>query len=544
MEAGYKDVRCEICGAPARYDIVKGRYLCAYCGSSVDVVDAKKQKQGFRKIHLQKLKDSASDYELNVAQCSGCGAKIVFEEGEATTNCAFCNRALVRKQYLDTKEFPELIIPFKITRKEAIDRLTKWCNENSNKKEAKALRENVDKLQGFYLPYELIKGPVKCSVSRKDSYGKYTCEGYVDNIFINCSKQLDNHLLDGFEPYKLDELKEFSFSYVAGQRVKVSDIDEKELIRRIDKEIGEDYTPLVRKTLESGNIDIDTNCEAALRMPVLLPVYYLKLGNSAVGVNGQTGKYAILSMDQSYAYFLPWWLKAIIATILITAVAFFGFRIFGMDINQALFISGLLSLITLIITLCAYSDSVRNNFRVLKERKIFSSKDAVSKREGKELIYDKADEKICEAPLFFENIDNRKTQVIYRFTTVSRIIKTALLAMFVLFLPVIIALFLNGFDFERLELGGSAVWFCIMVPVIPIYILKFAIIELYERPLIYIVDEKGKTRRYRKKYKIRLDSEKLKEILSIIFIPPGSLAFWFGILSFMVMCYLTAFGFD
>ena len=113
-----------------------------------------------------------------------------------------------------------------------------------------------------------------------------------------------------------------------------------------------------------------------------------------------------------------------------------------------------------------------------------------------------------------------------------------------LFLPVIIALFLNGFDFKRLELGGSAVWFCIMVPVIPIYILKFEKIELYERPWIYLLNEDGTKKRYHQKIKLNINKNVIGDILRALFIPPVSLAVWFGILCFCVMCYLTAFGFE
>ena len=120
---------------------------------------------------------------------------------------------------------------------------------------------------------------------------------------------------------------------------------------------------------------------------------------------------------------------------------------------------------------------------------------------------------------------------------------TALLALIVLFLPVIVALFLNGFDFARLELGGSAVWFCIMVPVVPIYLLKFAVIELYDRPWIYRILENGKRKRYRKP--MNIDFVELgATVLKAMFVPPVSLAVWFGLLCFGVMCYLTAFGFD
>ena len=117
----------------------------------------------------------------------------------------------------------------------------------------------------------------------------------------------------------------------------------------------------------------------------------------------------------------------------------------------------------------------------------------------------------------------------------------AVLAILALFLPVIIALFLNGFDFQRLTLGGSAVWFCIMVPVVPIYILKFDVIERYDRPWIYVRYPEGKEKRWRpKRDKSGITA---KDVLRVLFVPPLSLAIWFGIACFCAMCYLTAFGF-
>ena len=117
-----------------------------------------------------------------------------------------------------------------------------------------------------------------------------------------------------------------------------------------------------------------------------------------------------------------------------------------------------------------------------------------------------------------------------------------LLAILVIFLPVVIALLLNGFDFQRLDLGGSAVWFCIFVPVVPIYVLKFGVIELYERPLIYLLQEDGKKKRYHEPVDWKEVGTTVLELLKYLFIPPACLAVWLAIASFCVICYLTAFG--
>ena len=197
------DVHCPKCGAPAKYDIVRGSYQCGFCGSSVQINEALAEKQGFQTLQQEKIRKSAERYRLMRASCSGCGAEIVFDENEAMSGCAFCGRALVRKDYIQSEDMPEMILPFRITREEAAECLNSWCRKNSGKAEAKHLSADIGALQSFYLPYELIRGPVTSRVSRMDSSRIYTCGGYVDKVFVNASRQLDNLLLDAMEPFEL-----------------------------------------------------------------------------------------------------------------------------------------------------------------------------------------------------------------------------------------------------------------------------------------------------------------------------------------------------
>ena len=545
MGANFADVHCPSCGAPARFDIVSQQYLCAYCGGRVGIKEAIAQKQGFRSFRQGKIKESAGKYHLSRGLFIGCGAEIVFDEGEAMSNCAFCGRTLVRKDYISSKELPELIIPFRITEEEARIRLADWCDQHPLKNEAKHIREHIDELKGFYLPYELVRGPVTCQVSRMDGGKPYTCSGFVDNVFVSCSKQLDNMLLDGMEPFELDELQAFDFAYAAGHRIKTPDVEEKALLKRVNTEVSADYAPTVRKTLETKAVDVATDSDSALRMPVLMPVYYICAGESMAAVNGQTGKVSVRAEKTSHYYFVPWWVKAIISTLLISGGAFLAFWGFGMTKGESLYLAGLLAVIWFIITLCAYSDTVHNAFRVESERKIFTSRGGPLRRTEQGLVQDKNEiKKQVTPPVFFEKIEGVIKPVILKFTSPLRIAQTAALALVALFLPVIIALFLNGFDFARLELGGSAVWFCIAVPVVPIYILKSARIELYEHPWIYLLNPDGSTKRYHKKYDVKVNKDTVMTVLGVTFLPPGCLAVWFAILAFCVMCYLTAFGFD
>ena len=530
MENKITSIYCPQCGAPARFDIVKQQYLCDYCGSKVTVDEALEQKKGFRRIQSKKISESLKDFRLFHVNCSGCGADLVFEENEALSTCPFCGKSLVRSEYLHTGNMPESVVPFKVTLKEAKKRLQDWCDANRSKPEAKLLSDHIDELNAYYLPYELIRGPVNLNAERMDGMRTYHCRAFLEDDFVNRSVQFDNLLLDGMEPYDIDDLSAFDFGYVAGHRVKIADLSDAQLQDRAKKEISVLYSDPISKVLETDRIDVDANIDRAIRLPVLLPVYYVKNGQLTAAVNGQTGKAAVRAIKESHYYFLPWWFKAILATLAFSGILYAVFRLAGMDPQSSLLITGLLAFFFIIVTLCLYSDTTKNSFAVSAGHRIYTSEQKEKQR--------------IEDPIFFEKIDGEWKPVVLKFTTPLRIARMLVLSFVALFLPVIVAWFLNGFDFKSLHLGGSAVWFCIAVPVVPIYLLKFGIVELHDNPWIYLRTDTGKLKRYRQKRPSLLNKNTLKAILRTLFVPPVSLAVWFAILSFIVMVYLTATGLD
>ncbi len=484
----FSDVFCPSCGSAAHFDIIHQNYKCSYCDGRVEIRDAIKEKQGFRELHQKKIKEDAKKYKLLSGYCSGCGATVVFEENEPMATCAFCGKALVRKEYTSDKELPELLIPFRITEDEAKKIAKEWCEANKNKEEAKHFSERISNIKGFYLPYELIRGCVRCSnVGRKDAYARFDCRGDVDNL-----------LLDAMEPFELDDLKEFDFAYLAGQRVKVSDIDNYELEKRICDELEENYKKELKKTFKTDALDISVATESMLRMPVLLPVYYICDGNFMAVINGQTGKVSVRAEKDSYYYFLPWWLKAILSNIIICSIIYLVMVICGAKKDVALTALGCLAVIIGIVTLCLFEqDSKKKAFKELAGRKIFSSKNYPYRRkETGELFKDQTElKREMNAPVFFQNYLGEEKLVEYDFASIKRLFPMYLTGFVVLFLPVICALLINGFDFQKLTLGGSAVWFCIFVPTVPIYLLKYAYVTLYNSPWIYIINEDGSKKR-------------------------------------------------
>ena len=384
--------------------------------------------------------------------------------------------------------------------------------------------------------------------------GVYHCGGFIDEVFVNCSEQLDNLLLDGMEPFDLNGLTEFDFAYVAGHQVKTDNITGKELERRVREEVAASYAPAVRKVLETEAVQVEADVASVVRMPALLPVYYLCDGDLMAAVNGQTGKVSVRAIKESHYYFWPWWLKSLAATLIIGLIAYFGFFLFSGDVRGSAFLTALLSFVTLIVTLVAYSNTDRVSFRIERGRKIFTSGDVALVRtrgttgagaadgNDRNLTRTKLPKRNITPPVFFATLNGKREEVEIRFSSPLRFVRMILTALVVLFLPVIVALLLNGFNFSQLNLGGSAAWFCIFVPVVPIYLLNFGRIELYDRPWFYVTKPNGKKKRYKGNPGMS-KKEIFLTALKLLFKPPECLAVWFGLVCFCTMCYLTAFGF-
>lgn len=541
MRNNITDIHCPSCGAPAAFDIVRQQYTCSYCGGTIETRDVSKLKKGFRKIQQERIRNSSPQYRLQNAICSGCGAEIIFQENEAVSNCAFCGRSLVRKKFAMGKRLPENVIPFTITEGEAKQALYTWCMQNKSKREAKHLEPLISELKGFYLPYELVRGPVHMRVSRMDRGKTYACESFMNQEFINRSSQLDNLLLDGMEPFDLEGLTEFDFAYVAGLGVKTSDISGDELIKRTKEEVANTCLPAVRKVLETKAIQVLANVDDALSIPVLLPVYYICRDGVMAAVNGQTGKVSVRAEKESHYFFAPWWVKSIFYTLLGGGLCYLAFLLFGMDRMEGLMFSGALTFFFLIVTLCLFSDTTKNKFSVEAGRKIFTSGDHTLRREGASLV---VSEKILERrisdPVFLWNINGKVWPARLKFTTPYRVVRMILLCMLVLFLPVVLALLINGFQFSQLRLAGSAIWFCIAVPTVPIYLLKFGIVQLYEKPWVYVQNQVGKWVRYKQPSFSLLKHTTLRDVLKLLFVPPASLGVWFGLITFAATVYFTA----
>ena len=253
-----------------------------------------------------------------VHSCQNCGAQVIIPKGEAMGKCGFCGGKFARRAFGKSDELPEVLIPFVLTEDEARGKLAEWVKKNSRKEEAQTVLANIQALRGYYLPYELIRGPVTAQVQRMETYSdrKYNMGGFLNGIAVNTSKQLDNLVLDAMEPFEWTAARPFEFAFIAGQRVKLSDVDGMTLENRVLEEVEDGFRPEAEHALQTTGVVLKMEAGHLLRLPALLPVYVLSIGPVLAVVNGQTGRVAVTKTQLIKNY--SWLIEPTILTVLTT----------------------------------------------------------------------------------------------------------------------------------------------------------------------------------------------------------------------------------
>ena len=488
------DVHCSTCGAAVQFNILTQVYNCTFCGSATPTGNAIAEKKGFREKKLQQMQSQPPAFKMRTGTCNSCGAQVLFPENEAMTQCAFCGKSIVSREYLEMDDFPELLIPFYLTKNDAVTILGKWCKEHAGKAEARILKNHIGELQGVYLPYELAKGPVTGVVSRNNTGRKLNVRGFIDGIFVNASNGLDNLLLNGMEPYDLRGVREMDFSYLAGSTVKVRDISGQDLESRIGDEIAYDYEGHLVKTMETRAFGVKVDTTRMMRMSALLPVYYINVGNVQAAINGQTGKVAV--RERKDRFLLPWWLKPIFVTMLLSGLTFLLVYLATGNTATGGLMAAMLGVYFLIVTFAAYSDYSSPRWRL--RRRIFTSSGGPYVRQGEQLVQQGTTiPESVPQPQFVEIIGDCPRIVTVKYSAKPRIAFMLFLTIMSILIPAIIAFAAYGTAWA----GFAFMILCITVPVAPIYYVKFARLELYEHPWIYFTNGRGQKCRYRRKKK-------------------------------------------
>ena len=309
------DEKCLNCGASIKYNSKKKKFICEYCNSEFSLNDLKNKKEKLNK-------DDKLTREFNLMedmegyQCTNCGAEIVSLDNISSTTCLYCKSSAIIKNRLSGVYKPDSIIPFKLTKEDAIEAFKEKCKGRLLIPKGFKDVNNIQEMEGLYVPFWLYdcsnNAYIRCDCTKvsswMDSRYVYTKTDYYNverggiltfkSVPNDAATRFDDTIMNAIEPFDYKELVPFNTSYLAGFLSEKYDVPSDEAYKNARTRIEEDSKNFLRGEIMGYSTVINKECNNNLTVNetkyVFLPVYVLNIKYRDkiyhFAMNGQTKK--------------------------------------------------------------------------------------------------------------------------------------------------------------------------------------------------------------------------------------------------------------
>ncbi len=319
--------KCPCCGGAIAFDSRSQKLKCPYCDTEFEMDTLKEfedeRLDGDRDPHWTEDTVKQAEEELGGHDglasyvCESCGGEIIADETMAASSCPYCGNPVIVKKQLEGALRPQVVIPFKLDRKEAESRLRAHLKGKHLLPKLFRSESRISEIKGVYVPFWLYDcdahAEIRCRATRIRTWasGNYdytetqhflvsrSGEIGFDGVPVDGSVRMDDKLMQSIEPFDYTQAVDFRTAYLAGY-----------LADRYD-ESAQDCAPRANERVRRSTVDAFLNTIAGYATCVpehtdirlnrgrityaLLPVWILnttyrgKLYTFAM--NGQTGKF-------------------------------------------------------------------------------------------------------------------------------------------------------------------------------------------------------------------------------------------------------------
>lgn len=310
------DHKCPACSASLPFDPATGTWKCEYCATTYTLEELERFEAKNSERETRKNKFSGKKMDVDEYSCPNCGAKIITDENTAATFCVYCGSTSIIKNRLQGMLEPRAIIPFKTTKEQAIEAFKKCTKGKLFAPSDFAKKEQIEKISGVYIPFWLYDcetdGNIDCTCTKVSTWtaGNYeytktdtfnaTRSGSAEfeKVPVDGSKKFDDDTMDSIEPFKYEELKDFSASYLSGFLAEKYDVDDDEAYERAKVRIAKTFKDELKKdmvgystvTINSEKMNIENSNTDYVMLPVWMLNIKYKDKMHTFAMNGQTGK--------------------------------------------------------------------------------------------------------------------------------------------------------------------------------------------------------------------------------------------------------------
>ncbi|SDY13632.1 hypothetical protein SAMN05421736_101466 [Evansella caseinilytica] len=298
--------KCPNCGDDMAFDSESGKLSCHSCG----------RKDTIEEFDDEFITTTFSQDEAKEYQCENCGAAVITDADTTATSCSFCGAGVVLADRLSGDLAPAMVIPFTISKEEAMAAFTKWCKKGRLTPKGFMTADRVKGITGIYVPFWMYdlnsKADVHAVGTKVRTYTRgdyiYTETKYYDvyrNIDLNyvkvpvdASEKMNDELMDKLEPYNYGSLKDFKTPYLAGYLAEKYNYTDNDLFPRVKAKVQKFIDSYISSTItgyssvQYKNKHVDTRKRKSfyVLLPVWMVYYDYNKQEHTFAMNGQTGK--------------------------------------------------------------------------------------------------------------------------------------------------------------------------------------------------------------------------------------------------------------
>ncbi len=240
---------CIECGADLKFKPGTTALTCEYCGAKNEIPasDIEIEELDFHE-YFEKGAASQEQMEISLVKCDTCGAESSLEPNITSSSCPYCATPLiVSNAHNESIIQPKSLLPFKLTKDEAIAAFKKWINKlwfapNALKKAVLSF----DHFKGVYLPFWTFDSDTITNYTGQRGVHYYVTESYTttedgksvtktrqvqktrwhyaagqvshafDDVLVPASESLPQKLVKELEPWDLPNLVPFDKKFLSG----------------------------------------------------------------------------------------------------------------------------------------------------------------------------------------------------------------------------------------------------------------------------------------------------------------------------------------
>lgn len=321
------EYKCPACGGAMEFDSATQKMKCPFCDTVMDVAEYQSrnaeevwqtQDSGsgtWEALGTEGWQEGETD-GMRVYSCESCGGEIVADENTGAASCPFCGNRVVMQGQFSGDLRPDFVIPFQKDKKAAKAAYYKHLEGKAFLPKVFRDENHIDEIKGVYVPFWVFDVDAEARISyraervrrwvKNDTEYTETQHFHLhragsirfEHVPADCSKKMDDLLMESIEPYDFSQAVPFQPAYLAGYVADRYDLKMEDCIGRATARVKRSVEAAFRDTVQGYHMVTPQSSEVdmsdAKYRYVLYPVWILNTTwdgqRFTFAMNGQTGK--------------------------------------------------------------------------------------------------------------------------------------------------------------------------------------------------------------------------------------------------------------